>query len=60
MIASAQLNIFVKGELIKMTVAWDEVKKLIPRHESNPWPTELRVGALSTDLEISYRARSFK
>ena len=40
----------VKGELIYMTRAWEKEKNLSPRQESNPWPPEHRVGALSTEL----------
>ena len=33
-----------------MTLAGDKEKNLSPRQESNPWPPEHWVGALSTEL----------
>ena len=39
-----------KDEIINMTLAWDKEKSLSPRQESNPWPSEQRAGALSTEL----------
>ena len=44
-----------KDEIINMTVVrvvWDKEKNLSPRRESNPWPPEHRVGALSTELRM--------
>ena len=34
-------------------------KNLSPQQESNPWPPEHRVGAVFTELEHSWRAKSF-
>ena len=41
----------VKDEIINNDTSVGQRKNLSPRQESNPWPTEHRAGALSTELQ---------